>query len=153
LREAQQTTTTASMRPLGKFQLLQRVGVGGFGAVWRARDTELDRIVALKIPHASLLSSEADLERFRREARAAAQLRHPGIVTVHEVQMLDGLPTIVADFIDGVPVRDWREWRRLTSREAAELLAEVAEALDYAQRAAKLLPGRRLDFGLALREE
>jgi hypothetical protein len=48
--------------------------------------------VALKIPHASLLTSEADLERFHREARAAAQLRHPGIVTVHEVQTLEGLP-------------------------------------------------------------
>jgi len=103
-----------------------------FGAVWRARDVELDRIVALKIPHASLLTSEADLERFYREARAAAQLRHPGIVTVHEVQMLEGLPTIVADFIDGVPLRDLLEVRRLTFGEAAKLVEEVADALDYA---------------------
>src|SRR5262249_61074382 len=133
VREARETTTTVRMRPLGKFQLLERVGLGAFGAVWRARDTELDRIVALKIPHASLLTSEADLERFRREARAAAQLRHPGIVTVHEVQMLEGLPTIVADFIQGVPLKDLLEVRRLTFREAATLVAGVAEALDYAQ--------------------
>jgi serine/threonine protein kinase len=132
VREARQTDTLAPMRPLGKFQLLERVGVGAFGAVWRAHDTELDRIVALKIPHASLLSSEADLERFHREARAAAQLRHPSIVTVHEVQTSDGLPAIVSDFIDGVLLRDLLEVRRLTFREAAALVAEVAEALDYA---------------------
>jgi hypothetical protein len=120
------------MRPLGKFQLLERVGVGAFGAVWRARDMELDRIVALKIPHASLLTSAADLERFHREARAAAQLRHPGIVTVHEVQTLEGLPTIVSDFIAGVLLKDLVELRRLTFRETATLVADVAEALDYA---------------------
>jgi serine/threonine-protein kinase len=73
VREARQTSSTVPMRPLGRFQLLERVGLGAFGAVWRARDTELERIVALKIPHAGLLTSEADLERFHREARAAAQ--------------------------------------------------------------------------------
>jgi WD40 repeat protein/serine/threonine protein kinase/tetratricopeptide (TPR) repeat protein len=132
VREARHTATTGSMRPLGKFQLLERVGLGAFGAVWRARDTVLDRIVALKIPHASLLSSEVDQQRFSREARAAAQLRHPGIVTVHEVQTLERLPTLVSDFIDGVPLRDLMEIRQLTFREAASLVAEVAEAVDYA---------------------
>src|SRR5262249_16824249 len=117
---------------LGKFQLLDRVGMGAFGAVWRARDTDLDRIVALKIPHAGSLTEEAELERFHREARAAAQLRHPGIVTVHEVETLDGLPAIVSDFIEGVSVKDLLEVRRLTFREAAELVAQVAEAVDYA---------------------
>jgi serine/threonine protein kinase len=132
LREARHTTTGSNLRPLGKFQLLERVGAGAFGAVWRARDTVLDRIVALKIPHASLLSSDVDLQRFHREARAAAQLRHPGIVTVHEVQTLEGLPALVADFIDGVALRDLLENRQLTFREAASLMAEVAEAVDYA---------------------
>src|SRR5262249_20199451 len=69
VRETRQTTTTATMRRLGKFQLLDRVGVGAFGAVWRARDTELGRVVALKIPHAGSLTDEAELERFHREAR------------------------------------------------------------------------------------
>src|SRR2546430_1962125 len=64
--------------------------------------------------------------------RAAAQLRHPGIVTVHEVVLLEGLPAIVADFIEGVPLKDLLQTRRLTFREAASLVAEVAEALDYA---------------------
>jgi serine/threonine protein kinase len=132
LRDARPTTTTGPMRLLGKFQLLQRVGVGAFGAVWRARDTQLDRVVALKIPHDGSLEEEGERERFSREARAAAQLRHPGIVTVHEVQTLEGRPAIVSDFIDGVPLKDLMEVRRLTFRETAALIAEVAEALDYA---------------------
>jgi tetratricopeptide (TPR) repeat protein/tRNA A-37 threonylcarbamoyl transferase component Bud32 len=130
--DSRPTATISPMRPLGKFQLLERVGLGAFGAVWRARDTELDRIVALKIPHSGLLTAPTDLERFHREARAAAQLRHPGIVTVHEVATLEGLPTIVEDFIEGVPLKDLLHVRRPTFREAAALLAETAEALDYA---------------------
>jgi hypothetical protein len=85
VHDAQPTSTASEARPLGKFQLLERVGLGAFGAVWKARDTDLDRLVALKIPHAGLLTAGAELERFHREARAAAQLRHPGVVTVHEV--------------------------------------------------------------------
>jgi WD40 repeat protein/tRNA A-37 threonylcarbamoyl transferase component Bud32 len=163
-------------RLLGQFHLLERVGLGAFGAVWRAHDTQLDRIVALKVPHASLLAVPTERERFQREARAAAQLRHPGIVTVHEVQTLDGLPAIVADFIDGVSLRDLLAERRLTFREAAALVAEVAEALDYAHgmglvhrdiKPANIMiePGAAggdlagvgrplvMDFGLALRPE
>jgi WD40 repeat protein/tRNA A-37 threonylcarbamoyl transferase component Bud32 len=132
LRDARQTTTTQAMRPLGKFQLLERVGLGAFGAVWKARDTELDRIVALKIPHTGLLASEEELERFHREARAAAQLRHPGIVTVHEVVTLEGLPSIVADFIEGVTLKNLMEIRPLTFRESAGLMADAAEAVHYA---------------------
>jgi WD40 repeat protein/tRNA A-37 threonylcarbamoyl transferase component Bud32 len=132
LREARFTDTSSPTRQLGKFQLLDRVGVGGFGAVWKARDTELDRIVALKIPHTGLLIEQAELERFHREARAAAQLRHPGIVTVHEVVTLNGLPTIVADFIQGVTLKDLLEVRRLPFRQAAQLIADVADALHYA---------------------
>jgi WD40 repeat protein/tRNA A-37 threonylcarbamoyl transferase component Bud32 len=163
-------------RLLGQFRLLERVGLGAFGAVWRARDTQLGRVVALKIPHAGMIALPTERERFQREARAAAQLRHPGIVTVHEVQTLDGLPAIVADFIDGVSLRDLLAKRRLTFREAAALVAEVAEALDYAHgmglvhrdiKPANIMiePGAAggelaavgrplvMDFGLALRPE
>jgi CHAT domain-containing protein/tRNA A-37 threonylcarbamoyl transferase component Bud32 len=132
LREARHTATTSPMKTLGRFQLLERVGLGGFGAVWRARDTILDRVVALKIPHTGLLTEKEELERFQREARAAAQLRHPGIVTVHEVTTLNDLPVIVAEFVQGAPLRDLLEVRRPTFRQAAALVAEVAEALDYA---------------------
>jgi WD40 repeat protein/tRNA A-37 threonylcarbamoyl transferase component Bud32 len=129
---AERRQEPAQVRPLGKFQLLERVGLGAFGSVWRARDTSLDRVVALKIPHTGLLTSAADLERFHREARAAAQLQHQGIVTVHEVQILEGLPAIVTEFIEGVPLKALLQTRRLTFREAAVLVIEVAEALNYA---------------------
>jgi serine/threonine protein kinase len=72
------------------------------------------------------------MERFGREARATAQLRHPGIVTVHEVLTQDSLPVLVCDFVHGVTLKDFLEVRRLTFREAGQLLAELAEALDYA---------------------
>src|SRR6516162_8311505 len=64
LGEARATTSAVPMRPLGKFQLLERIGAGGFGAVWKALDPALDRTVALKIPHTGVLTTAADLERF-----------------------------------------------------------------------------------------
>jgi hypothetical protein len=88
----------------------------------------------LKVPHTGLLTDAEELERFQREARNAAQLRHPGIVTVHDVAMLEGLPVIVADFVTGVPLKDLLEVRRLTFRESAVLLADIAEAVQYAHR-------------------
>jgi serine/threonine protein kinase len=121
-----------------------------------------------------LLTEADELERFHREARAAAQLRHGSIVPVHEVLTLDGLPTIVADFIDGVPLREFLQVRRLTFREAAALIADMAEALDYAHgkglvhrdvKPANIILERDLsrkgalgrpllmDFGLALRDD
>jgi formylglycine-generating enzyme required for sulfatase activity len=132
VRDARPTYSTDPSRPLGKFALLERVGVGAFGAVWKACDTTLDRIVALKIPHSGLLTADEDLQRFQREARAAAQLRHPGIVTVHEVATLEGLPVIVADFATGVSLKEVLEAKRLTFPEAAALLADIAEAVHYA---------------------
>jgi WD40 repeat protein len=126
------TTTTQEVRSLGRFQVLERVGAGAFGAVWRARDPELDRLVALKLLHPSLVASIADRERFQREARAAAQLRHPGIVTVHEITTVEGMPAIVSDFIDGVTLRDFLQVQCLKFRESAALVGEVADALDYA---------------------
>jgi tetratricopeptide (TPR) repeat protein len=78
------------------------------------------------------MSAPSDLLRFHHEARAAAQLRHPGIVTIHEVDMLDGMPIIVAEFIEGVTLKSWLESRPLPFRAAASLMADVAEALDYA---------------------
>jgi tRNA A-37 threonylcarbamoyl transferase component Bud32 len=165
-------TTVPATEQLGRFQLLELVGQGSFGAVWRAHDPLLDKTVALKIPHPSALTSPTVRERFFREARAAAQLRHPGIVTVHEVVTVGDLPVLVLDFITGVPLKELLEARPLTFREAAGLVADVAEALDYAHARGlvhrDIKPGNILiesgdrdelgrplvvDFGLALREE
>src|SRR5262245_61963007 len=119
-------------KKLGKFELLDTVGQGGFGTVYKARDPELDRTVALKVPRAGNLAGPQDLDRFLREARSVAQLRHASIVTVHEVGQTDGLPYLVSDFVQGVTLADLMTARRPGFREAAELVAAVADALQYA---------------------
>jgi WD40 repeat protein len=122
------TTADAGGRRMGRFRLLERVGEGSFGVVWRAHDPELGRVVALKVPH----PGQAGHDRFYREARAAAQLRHPGIVAVHDVASVDGVPVIVSEFVDGPSLRDLMRQRRLGPREAAALVADVAAAVHYA---------------------
>src|SRR5262249_20743980 len=117
---------------VGKFELLDQVGSGSFGAVWRARDAELGRIVAVKIPHSGRLASEVESERFIREARATAQLRHPGIVAVYEVGHFEHLPYIVSSFVQGQTLAEYAEAHSLSHREAALLVASVADALHYA---------------------
>jgi WD40 repeat protein/tRNA A-37 threonylcarbamoyl transferase component Bud32 len=117
---------------LGRFRLLERVGQGAFGVVWRAFDIHLQRSVALKIPHPSALESTDFQGRFWREAQAAAALRHPGIVPVHEVINQDGVTAIVSDFVEGLTLKDLLEVRRLTFEEAARLIADVAEAVHHA---------------------
>jgi serine/threonine protein kinase len=120
---------------LGRFDLLEELGAGSFGHVFRAVDAELGRTVAIKIPRAGVLASAGDIERFLREARSAAQLTHPGIVTLHEVGHADdGTYYLVEEFVAGETLE-----RRLRSgpipfRVAAGLIAAVAEALDYAHR-------------------
>jgi WD40 repeat protein/tRNA A-37 threonylcarbamoyl transferase component Bud32 len=125
-------TPTHGRRQLGKFELLEVVGIGAFGTVYRARDPELDRVVAVKVPRAGNLPESRDMDRFLREARSVAQLRHPGIVPVHEVGQADDLPYLVSDFVQGVTLDDRLTARALTPAEAARLLAGVAEALQYA---------------------
>jgi serine/threonine protein kinase len=136
LRDTRLTSTVGQMHKMGKFSLLDRLGIGAFGTVWRAHDTVLDKVVALKIPHANMLESASDRGRFFREARAAANLRHPGIVTVHEVAELDtesgNVPALVSDYVDGVTLRELLNQRKLTFRESAILIAELGDALAYA---------------------
>ncbi|QDT68927.1 Serine/threonine-protein kinase PrkC [Planctomycetes bacterium MalM25] len=121
---------------VGRFALRERIGVGGFGAVWRARDPELDRDVALKMPRRGQLTPH-ESEMFFREARAAAQLAHPGIVSVYEVGRDDGQSGggsiyIVSELVDGEPLSDRLKAQRLTPKQAAAMLADIAEALHYA---------------------
>src|SRR5688500_4039851 len=82
------------------FELLELVGEGAFGVVWKARDSELNRVVALKVPRSSQIDSKQS-EAFLREARASANLRHPNIIPVHEIRRDGPQLFIVCDFIDG----------------------------------------------------
>ncbi|HEX3600640.1 MAG TPA: protein kinase [Lacipirellulaceae bacterium] len=129
-----QTKATRMAPPLtklGRFDLIERLGVGGFGSVWKARDKDLDRTVAIKIPRQNAMSVQ-EQEQFFREARAAAQLRHPHIVSVHEVGRDGDSIYIVSDFVRGVTLGDWLTGQQLTSREAAELCGMIADALHHA---------------------
>jgi WD40 repeat protein len=119
-------------RTLGKFQLGELLGSGSFGAVYLARDCELDRTVAIKVPRAGFFPTPEEQDRFHREARSAAQLHHPGIVTVYEVGEARGLPYIVSKYIEGRTLADRLREGRLPFREAAELAARIADALHYA---------------------
>ena len=150
---------------IGHFQVSDKIGTGAFGTVWKAQDTELDRTVAIKIPRKDQLSAE-ETEKFLREARTAAQLKHPNIVGVYEVGREDGQVYIVSDFVEGVNLADWLTGQRLSFQEAARLCAKLADALHYAHDAGvvhrDLKPSNIMidagsephimDFGLAKRE-
>jgi tetratricopeptide (TPR) repeat protein len=119
------------VRRLGKFELLEELGSGSFGIVYRARDTSLDRIVAVKVSRGSLDGRE-ELDRFFRETRSAAALRHPGIVTVHEAGQSEGCCYLVSELVPGPTLAQRLAAGRPTFGDAAEIVARVAEALHYA---------------------
>jgi serine/threonine protein kinase len=120
-------------RQLGKFELLEELGMGSFGQVFRARDTDLDRTVAIKILRGGRLANRQEIDRFFREARSAAQLKHPGIVSLYDTgQTEDGTCYLVEEFVHGETLASRLARERLPVRRAAELVATVAEALSYA---------------------
>ena len=133
LQSGSATVTTPVPRRIAHFELIELLGEGAFGSVWKARDTKLNRIVAIKIPRRGQLLPD-DVERFVREAQAPAELHHPNVVAVFEVGQEGGLVYIVSEFIEGQSLDKWLEaqGRRLTDREAAKLCVTIAEALHYA---------------------
>jgi len=156
---------TTTHKNIGHFELIEQLGAGAFGAVWKARDLQLDRLVAVKIPHKGKLNL-TEIEKFLREARAAAQLHHPNIVSVHEVGLADDFVYIVSDFIEGLSLDNWLAGQRPSNRDSARLCAKVGDALHHAHQQGiihrDLKPGNILidrlgephitDFGLAKRE-
>ena len=149
-------------RLLGRYEILQQLGRGGFGTVYVANDTLLQRKVALKVPHRA--RSEAEIERFVAEARRLARLQHPGIVTVHDVGSQAGLCYIVTDLLQGRSLAMMLRNRRLAWQAGAQLLVTVAEALAHSHARSMVhrdvKPGNifitdsglpvLIDFGLAL---
>jgi serine/threonine protein kinase len=161
------TDTPELVRRLGKFELLKELGVGSFASVFLARDTELERTVAIKVPRAGQLLGRSDVDRFLREARSAAQLKHPGIVSLYDIsQTDDGTPYLIVEFIQGTTLAERLRKDRPRIDRSAELIAAVADALDYAHGSGVIHrdikpsnimidgEGRPhlMDFGLAKRE-
>jgi serine/threonine protein kinase len=118
---------------LGRFELEAEVGVGAFGHVFRARDTQLNRTVALKIQRTGRFASEEDMRRFHREARSVARLHHRGIVSLYDTGTTeDDVGFLVTEYIDGQTLEGLLQHGGLDPREAAALIAHVADALQYA---------------------
>jgi serine/threonine protein kinase len=118
---------------LDRFELRSELGVGSFGYVFRAWDPRLERIVALKVQRAGCFASQEEVQRFLREARSAAILKHPAIVSLYETgQTDDGVGYLVCEFIDGSTLEARLSAGPLNSAEAAKIATELADALSYA---------------------
>jgi tRNA A-37 threonylcarbamoyl transferase component Bud32 len=152
---------------LDRFELLSELGVGSFGYVFKARDPRLERIVALKVQRAGSFASQEDILRFLREARSAAQLKHPAIVSLYETgQTDDGVCYLVCEFIDGVTLEQRLRDGPLDAVTATDFAAELADALQYAHehgvihrdiKPSNIIVDQRgrahlMDFGLAKRQ-
>lgn len=147
-----------------RYQLLQKVGTGGMAEVFRARDSMLERYVAIKVLRAEYTENKAFQERFRQEARAAANLSHPNIVTVHDFGLDRGQLFIVMEHVPGTDLKTLlRQRGRFSVEEAIPLIVQACAGIGYAHRAGLVhcdvkphnmlvTPDKRLkvtDFGIA----
>jgi TolB-like protein/Flp pilus assembly protein TadD/tRNA A-37 threonylcarbamoyl transferase component Bud32 len=119
---------------LAHYRLVEKIGEGGMGVVWKAEDTKLNRHVALKILPPELTADAERRLRFQREAQAAAALSHPNIAVIHEVGEHEGTPFIVMEFLEGKSLRELIRQRPLPMREWLRLALPVAEGLAHAHK-------------------
>jgi eukaryotic-like serine/threonine-protein kinase len=149
-------------RRLGPYEIVSRIGAGGMGEVFRARDTRLERSVAVKVLPSEFAANAALKVRFEREARAISQLNHPHICTLHDVGSEDGVEYLVMELIEGETLADRLGRGPLPLADVLKFGAQIAEGLEAAHRAGivhrDLKPGnimltragaKLLDFGLA----
>ncbi len=113
-------------------EILAFIGKGGMGAVYKARQPALDRLIALKILPPQAASGPGFAERFNREARALAKLNHPNIVGVHEFGQANGMPFFIMEFVDGPNLRQLERTGKLSPREALQIVPQICEALQFA---------------------
>ncbi len=115
------------------YEIIEKAGEGGMATVWVARQTSLDRIVAIKILSPDLVKDPEALERFKHEAQAAARLRHPAIVQVHDAGEVDGVPFFTMEYVPGCTVRELLGMKkRLSEKHALTIIEGVARALEFA---------------------
>lgn len=161
------SSTSVEFKQVGRFLVLGKLGAGAFGTVYRARDPQLERDVALKVPNPGMLETPRRVERFLREAKAAARLRHPNIVPVFDAGQDDDCYYIASAFVDGQPLAEAIGERGMEFDRTARIVQKLAEAVGYAHdqgivhrdiKPANVMLDSRdephlMDFGLAARAD
>src|SRR5579859_6784492 len=122
-------TVLNSGAKLGRYEIRSQLGSGGMGEVYLARDTRLDRNVALKILRPEVATDPDRLRRFEREAKAASGLNHPNILTIYEIDQADATTFIAAEFVDGSTLRERMRPRPMASGDVVSVAVQVASAL------------------------
>jgi eukaryotic-like serine/threonine-protein kinase len=121
------------MESIGRYQLLEKLGQGGMGVVYRASDTLLERIVAVKVISAPIDQNAELRERFFREARAAGKLSHKNIITIHDLGEHEGQPYLAMEYLEGQDLLGrMAAPQRMSLRRKIEIATEICEGLDYA---------------------
>src|SRR5262249_1435342 len=150
-------------RTVSHYQILEKLGQGGMGVVYKALDTHLDRLVAIKVLPPERVADEDRKRRFVQEAKAASALNHPNIVTIHDIDSADGIDFIAMELVAGKTLDGWIPRHGLRLNETLKYSVQVADALAVAHKAGivyrDLKPGnvmvtdqglvKVLDFGLA----